>query len=83
MESWASAQSSYQNENFVNTGKKAPEKKRINISRSALFHMESRVSLKYMWKILGTKFQLKLTQESISSRKHNKRTSPLNSAYLD
>ena len=39
-----------QNENFVNTRKKALEKQKPNFSRKALFQMKIRVSLKYLWK---------------------------------
>ena len=39
-----SAQSTCKNENFVKTSKKIIEK---NLSRSALFHTKTRVSLKY------------------------------------
>ena len=37
----------HQNENFVNTSKKALERQKLNLSRSAQFHMKSRISLKY------------------------------------
>ena len=43
-----SVQSLCQNENFVNTSKKTLEKQKINVTRSALFHMETRVSLRYL-----------------------------------
>ena len=54
IEWWPSFQSSCQNENFVNASKKLL-KNRYNFSRSALFHMKTRVSLKYfvngcLWK---------------------------------
>ena len=42
-----SAQSSCQNKNFVNTSKKLLKKQKLNIPRSALFHMETRISLKH------------------------------------
>ena len=42
----ACAHSSFQNENFFNTSKKASEKYNLNLSHSALFHMETGVFLK-------------------------------------
>ena len=42
-----SAQSLSRNENFVKTSKKNPEKQKLNFSRSALYHMKTRVGLKY------------------------------------
>ena len=35
------------NKNFVHTCKKTLEKQKLNFSHSALFHMKTRVSLKY------------------------------------
>ena len=46
IEWYPSAYSFYQNENFVNT-KKTLEKQKLNFSPSALFHLKTRVSLKY------------------------------------
>ena len=42
----ASAQSSCKNQNFVNTSKKLLKNK-LNFSDDKLFHMKTRVSLKY------------------------------------
>ena len=39
--------SSAQNENFVSTCKNLPEKRKLNSTHSALFHMKTRVCLKY------------------------------------
>ena len=55
MELLSSTQSSSQNENSVRTIKNIPEKQKLNFSRSVLFHVKDRVSLKYcvnncLWK---------------------------------
>ena len=42
----SSAQSSSQIKNYVSTGK-SPEKQKSNFSRNAIFHMKTRVCLKY------------------------------------
>ena len=47
MERQPSAQPPYQNEYFANTSKKPLKKQKLNFSRSALFHLKTRVSLKY------------------------------------
>ena len=44
---WLSAQSSSQNENFVSISKKLLKKKKLNFSGSALFHIKTRVCLKF------------------------------------
>ena len=36
-----------QDENFVNTSKKTPEKQKLKISRGALFHKKTRICLKH------------------------------------
>ena len=41
------AQSFSQNENLVRTSKNLLKKRKLNFSRSALFHMENRVCVKY------------------------------------
>ena len=41
------AQSSCKNENFVNIRKKSLQKQKLKFLRNVLFHMETRVSLKY------------------------------------
>ena len=51
----SSAQSYYRNEKFVSTNKNLQQKQKFNFSRSALFHMKTRVYLKYfvndcLWK---------------------------------
>ena len=59
LEWYPNAQFFWQNVNFVITNKKLLKNRDLNFSRSALFHMETRVSLKYfvngcLWKHIIT-----------------------------
>ena len=59
IEYWPSAQSSCQNENFVNTSKKTLEKQKRNFLLSVLLHMKTRISLRYLWMITVTNVKKK------------------------